>query len=139
MSWSWWPVNGFNVEPAHEGWIQQIFYDGEEGTGTSCAEGLVQATEYDATGCEIWRRVRPFHDVTHVRMVCSCGWTGVTVALADMQGGLVDWTHREPTEAGEARFVTEWQAHLAPMRARDDATCPTCGHHPVDADGRAGR
>lgn len=129
MSWSWWPENSDGDE--HEGWIQPIFHDGEEGTGTSCGAGYIQHTEYDHRGNEINRRVRPFTDVSHLRMVCSCGWSGITVAVADMQGDLIDWTHHEPTEAGERRFLAEWREHLAPMKAADAATCPTCGHREV--------
>lgn len=121
MSWSWWPENSRGQE--HEGWIQPIFNDGEEGTGTTNAHGVI----FDYYGPN--ERVRPFKEISHLRMICSCGWHGITVALADMQGGLIDWKYHEPTEAGEARFLAEWQQHLAPLKAADEATCPTCGRH----------
>lgn len=122
MSWSWWPENSKGQE--HEAWIQPIFEDGELGSGTSNSRGIFPAP-YDPCAAE--DAVRPYSDVTHLRMVCSCGWTGITVALANMQGNLTDWTYREPTEAGERRFLDEWHAHLVPLKAADDATCPTCG------------
>lgn len=120
MSWSWWPENAPGQE--HEAWIQPIFADGEVGTGTTNGRGVI----FD---CYLpTERVRPFSEIAQLRMVCSCGWVGVTRNLADLPADHIDWTYREPTEAGEIRFLAEWRTHLAPLKAADEATCPTCGH-----------
>jgi hypothetical protein len=120
MSWSWWPENSDGQE--HEAWIQPIFGDGEEGTGTTNSEGIV----FDCYGPN--ERIRPFSEVTHLRMKCECGWTGQPVAVATLPAAYIDARYNEPTEHGEQMFLDEWHAHLAPLKAADAATCPTCGH-----------
>jgi hypothetical protein len=120
MSWTWWPENDpHGVE--HEAWIQPIFEDGELGTGTTNSRGII----FDCYTPN--ERIRPFHEVAALRMVCGCGWTGRTVPLTAMQGGLVDWKYHEPTEEGERAFLDEWHAHLAPLKAKDAEPCHACG------------
>lgn len=126
MSWSWWPENSDG--PEHEAWIQPIFVDGELGTGSSNGNGVIFDQVYE--DCRlVSQRVRPFDEIVRLWMVCSCGWAGVPVEIEEMRRfGLIDERWAEPTEVGEARFLGQWHAHLAPLKAADGATCPTCGH-----------
>lgn len=121
MTWSWWPENSAGIE--HEAWIQPIFEDGEEGTGTTNNEGVI-FDHYQPS-----ERTRPFSEIAQLRIVCSCGWTGPTWALGDLpQWAVSPWSPTEASEAGEDRlFLPDWHTHLAPLKAKDAATCPTCG------------
>lgn len=96
----------------HEGWVQPIFNDGEAGTGTSNGTGIV----FDAYTSQ--ERVRPYSEITHLRMVCECGeWKGTTVALADLPADHYDPLWRELTDKGEEPLHAEWRRHVAPFNA----------------------
>lgn len=105
----------------HEGWIQPVFADGRVGSGTSSGEGVYLSPLSGEQGWtpDGWAgQIRPYSEVTHLRMTCECGgWTGAAVAVADIPDSHIDRDYCEPTEEGERRFLDAWRRHIAP----DDA------------------